>query len=180
LAIDGRFDDCPHLHLENFRIGDREPASAMPQHRVRLVQLLHAPRHSLGRYPDFLGASSACLASSCGTNSCSGGSISRIVTGSPSIASKMPMKSRRWNGSSFIERLAPRLRVIREDHFLDRQLAVGALLGMLEILEEHVLGAAKPDSLGAHFARQAGVVRRVGIRANADFRCLSAHFIKVA
>ena len=45
-------------------------------------------------------ASSACLAFSCGTNSCSGGSINRIVTGRPSIAWKMPTKSRRWNGSS--------------------------------------------------------------------------------
>ena len=34
-----------------------------------------------------------------GRNSCSGGSISRIVTGSPSIASKISVKSWRWSGS---------------------------------------------------------------------------------
>mmetsp|Transcript_17127 Transcript_17127/g.40886 ORF Transcript_17127/g.40886 Transcript_17127/m.40886 type:complete len:379 (+) Transcript_17127:738-1874(+) len=33
---------------------------------------------------------------SCGRNSCSGGSSRRIVTGSPSIAAKMPSKSSRW------------------------------------------------------------------------------------
>ena len=38
--------------------------------------------------------------SSLGRNSCSGGSSSRIVTGRPSIASKIPMKSCFWNGSS--------------------------------------------------------------------------------
>ena len=35
-----------------------------------------------------------------GRNSCSGGSISRIVTGSPSIASRIPRKSSRCSGSS--------------------------------------------------------------------------------
>ena len=45
-------------------------------------------------------ATSAWPASSCGRNSCSGGSSRRIVTGRPSIASKMPMKSCFWNGSS--------------------------------------------------------------------------------
>src|SRR5439155_592351 len=36
-----------------------------------------------------------------GRNSWSGGSRRRIVTGSPSIARKIPMKSSRWNGRSF-------------------------------------------------------------------------------
>src|SRR5882724_130612 len=36
-----------------------------------------------------------------GRNSCSGGSSSRTVTGSPSIARKIPTKSSRWNGRSF-------------------------------------------------------------------------------
>ena len=45
-------------------------------------------------------ASSSCWACSCGTNSCSGGSSRRTVTGRPSIAVKMPTKSSRWKGSS--------------------------------------------------------------------------------
>ena len=43
---------------------------------------------------------SSVASSSAGRNSCSGGSRSRIVTGRPAIASKMPSKSDCWNGSS--------------------------------------------------------------------------------
>ena len=46
-------------------------------------------------------ASARCSFSSCGTNSCNGGSIVRIVTGFPFITSKMPAKSLRCNGRSF-------------------------------------------------------------------------------
>ena len=85
------------------------------------------------------------------------------------MASKIPMKSRRWNGRSLSRDFAPRLGRIREDHFLNRVLALDAFLGMLEILEEHVLGAAKADALGAHFSRYAGIARRIGIGAHAEF-----------
>ncbi len=43
---------------------------------------------------------------------------------------------------------------------------------MLEVLEEHVLGAAQPDALGAHFAGHARVLRRIRIGAHADFPVL--------
>ena len=43
---------------------------------------------------------SSVASSSGGRNSCSGGSSSRIVTGRPAIASKIPSKSACWNGSS--------------------------------------------------------------------------------
>ncbi len=60
-------------------------------------------------------------------------------------------------------------------------LALDALFGMLEILEEHVLGSAQADALRAHFAGHAGIAaayrhwcaRRV-------FAILSAHFNKVS
>ncbi len=45
-------------------------------------------------------AASAWPFSSCGRNSCSGGSSVRIVTGKPFIARKMPSKSARWKPSS--------------------------------------------------------------------------------
>src|SRR2546427_2935278 len=52
-------------------------------------------------------------------NSCSGGSSRRIVTGSPSIARKMPTKSSRWKGSSF---LTAECRVARsEEHTSELQ-----------------------------------------------------------
>ena len=65
------------------------------------------------------------------------------------------------------ERLAAGFGVVRDDHLLDGQLPVGARLGLLEILEEHVLGAAEADAFGAHFAGLAGVVGRVGVGAHA-------------
>ena len=70
--------------------------------------------------------------------------------------------------------------VVGEDHFLNGVLAFDALLGVLEILEEHVLGAAEADAFGAHFAGLAGVLRRVGIGAHAEAAHLSAHFISVS
>ena len=39
---DGRFKNGARLHLGNFRISDSEPASAMSEHGIELVQLLHA------------------------------------------------------------------------------------------------------------------------------------------
>jgi pyruvate, orthophosphate dikinase len=42
----------------------------------------------------------SCRSSSLGRNSCSGGSIRRIITGRPVMASNRPSKSLRWNGSS--------------------------------------------------------------------------------
>ena len=51
LTIDRRFDDRAHLHLENFRIRDAQTATAMAEHGVRFVQLLHASLNCLTRRP---------------------------------------------------------------------------------------------------------------------------------
>ena len=51
------FDNCLHLHFENLGVGDRQPATAMAQHRVELVELLDALGNVLGRYIDLLGQS---------------------------------------------------------------------------------------------------------------------------
>ena len=58
------------------------------------------------------------------------------------------------------QRGATRLLVLGEDH-----LAHGA---DARFLEEHVLGAAKPDALRAELDRGARVLRRIGIDAHAD------------
>ena len=56
-----------------------------------------------------------------------------------------------------VERGPARRLVVREDHLLDhRQL----------LAEEHVLGAAEPDSLGAQLTRFRRVGRRVGVRVH--------------
>ena len=95
-----------------------------------------------------------------GRNSCSGGSSSRIVTGRPSMASKRPSKSACWSGSSSssaARRPASSSAMIIRCIF---GLAVGG--------HEHVLGPAQADALGAELARAAGVLRRVGVRADAE------------
>ena len=56
------------------------------------------------------------------------------------------------------ERGAAALLVVGQDHLAHRADAVG--------LEEHVLGAAEPDALGAELQRDARVVRRVGVGAH--------------
>ena len=75
-----------------------------------------------------------------------------------------------------VESLAARLRRVRQDHFLNGLLALGALLRLLEILEEHVLGAAKADAFGAHFASSARILRRIGVGAHAELADLIGPF----
>ena len=58
------------------------------------------------------------------------------------------------------ERRAARFLVVGEDHLAHR---LDALL-----VEEHVLGAAKPDAFGAEAHRRFGVGRRIGIGAHAE------------
>ena len=58
------------------------------------------------------------------------------------------------------ERRAAALLVVRQDHLAHREDAVG--------VEEHVLGAAEPDALGAELERDARIVRRVGIGAHLE------------
>ena len=66
--------------------------------------------------------------------------MSRIVTGSPSISSRISSKSARCRGSSVGERLLLLLVVAGQDQVLDE---------LASLAEEHVLGAAQPDPLGA-------------------------------
>ncbi len=68
----------------------------------------------------------------------------------------------------FRQRIAAGFRTIRYDHLLNRELPIVALFRLLEILEEHVLGATEPDALGAHFARFLSVVRGIGVRAHSE------------
>ena len=61
-------------------------------------------------------------------------------------------------GQQLGKRLAASLLVLGEDHLAHGDDAA--------LLEEHMLGAAEPDALGAEGARLAGVGRRVGIGAH--------------
>ena len=98
VELAGRLDDGARLHLGDLGIGDAEAHAAVAEHRVELVELLDAvqQRLLLGelRRPCRPSASSLAIStirsSRFGRNSCSGGSIVRIVTGSPCIALNTP------------------------------------------------------------------------------------------
>ena len=67
------------------------------------------------------------------------------------------MKSARCSGSSDRQRGGPFVGVSGQDHPFDQRPPV---------TEEHVLGAAQPDALGAEGARPGGVLGGVGIGAD--------------
>jgi len=69
------------LHLKNFRISDGKAATAMAEHGVGFVQLLDAAHHGLDIDLQ-IARQFFLLGTLVRTNSCSGGSINRIVTGS--------------------------------------------------------------------------------------------------
>ena len=130
-------EDRPRLHLGDFRVGDAEPAAAMAHHRVELVEFLDAHADLAGRDLHLV-RQGLWPASSCGTNSCNGGSSRRIVTGRPLIARNRSSKSARWIGNSLASACGGRL-VVGQDHLAHRLDAVA--------FEEHVLGAAQADAL---------------------------------
>src|SRR5580704_9437843 len=90
-------------------------------------------------------ATSAISSSLCGKNSCSGGSSRRMVTGA-------------LHRQEFRQRRAARFLVAGQNHLAHGADAV--------LVEEHVLGAAEPDTLGAEFDRGTRIGRRVGIGAH--------------
>ena len=83
-----------------------------------------------------------------------------MVTGRPAMIRKISAKSPRWAGSNLSSARAAAGLVLGEDHLAD----VGDPLGV----EEHMLGAAQADPLGAELARGAAVERRLGIGAHAE------------
>ncbi len=94
----GGLDDRARLHLGDLGVRDAEPDAAMPEHRIELVELLDAAQQRV-LLVELLAASCPCASSVAmstirssrfGRNSCSGGSIVRMVTGVPCIALNTP------------------------------------------------------------------------------------------
>ena len=121
----------------------------MPRRHPRVPSIGFASRHALGGGEErAAGVVELALArrvtsssSMSGRNSCSGGSSSRTVTGRPSIASRIPTKSARWSvsSSSSAALLLGFVGVGEDEPLHERQ----------PVAEEHVLGAAQADALGA-------------------------------
>ena len=83
-----------------------------------------------------------------------------MVTGSPFISRKMPMKSPFCIGRILASAFSPPFHVLGQDHLAHRSDPVG--------LEEHVLGAAQADPFGAELAGDLGILRRIGIGAHPE------------
>ncbi len=99
---------------------------------------------------------SLCASSSVeGKNSCSGGSSNRTVTGRPSIAARMDDEVLALDEAQLLERVGLLGRRLGQDHPPHHGQAV--------LAQEHVLGAAQTDALGAELARVGGVVAGVGV-----------------
>ena len=109
--------------------------------------------------PSFL-ASSFWAFSSCGTNSCSGGSKRRMVTGRPFMALKMPSKSLRWYGRSFLRAFS---RPARSSARI-----ISRMASMRSPSKNICSVRVRPIALGAESTGHGGIVRRIGIGADAD------------
>ena len=164
LELGGGLGDRPDLHREQAGDDQAEPHAPQAQHRVGLVQPRARRRAVRAARPGSspLALATATLTASSvrsGRNSCSGGSIRRTVTGSPSIAVKISTKSARWSGSSASSAACLVSWVLGQDQPLDQ---------LAPVAEEHVLGTAQADALGAEAAGARGV--RTGVGVGADQR----------
>ena len=147
----------------------------MAEHRVGLVQRVRRDAASSPRsLPVALRQLVASPRRSCGRNSCSGGSSRRMVTGRPSmIAEDADEVARAASAAAWRARVAPAFGVVGQDHLAHGDDAVG--------VEEHVLGAAEADALGAE--ARAPCARRAACRrwcAPSCVRTSSAQPISVA
>ena len=88
-----------------------------------------------------------------------------MVTGRPAMISNSSTKSARCIGNSLAIAVRRDLLVVGEDHLAHRLDAV--------LVEEHVLGAAEADALGAETHGGLRVGRRIGIGAHAE----AAHLV---
>jgi hypothetical protein len=96
-----------HLHLQDLGVGHAQAAAAVAQHRVGFLVHGHpaADRRDVRRIDHELSATSGMAASRrAGGTRAAGGRAGGPSPASPCIAVKMPMKSSRWKGSSFLLR----------------------------------------------------------------------------
>ena len=163
----GRLEDGPRLHLGDLGIRDAEPHAAVAEHRVELVQLLDAVQQGLLRGQ--LGGVAArglelrdldhqvfALRQELVQRRIDRADGDRLAVHGLEHAVEVAALQRQQLG----QRGPAVLLVVGEDHalhLLDAALA-----------EEHVLGAAQPDAAGAERVRQLGLVRLVGVGADAE------------
>ncbi len=152
-----RLEDGAGLHLVDLGIGDAEPAAAMAQHRVGFLQ----HRRALGDMVDG-----------------DAGGLGHLLHLAAGIGQELVQRR--------IEQADGHRQALHDAEQLDEIVALhGQDLGQRRAapldglghdhlahgddaaaVEEHMLGAAEPDALGAEAARHAGIVRRLGVGAH--------------
>ena len=163
LALDRRLDDRADLHAEDLGVGDRQTATAVAEHRVRLMQLrdaaldlLEAEAHLLRELGLLLLVVRHELVERRVKQAHGDGQAVHRGEDADEVGALERQQLR--------ERLLARLGRLAEDHLADRSRALAA--------EEHVLGAAEADADRAELARAPRVLGAVGVRADLHVRVL--------
>ena len=161
----GRAHDRLDLHLVDLGHQDPEPAAAGAEHRVLLVDLLHA-RERLLELLEVVGALDPRALDL-------RAQVRQVLEELVQRRVEQPDRHRQAR-----HRLEQALEVLLlERQQLRQRGAPGVLvvghdhrphLGLAVLGHEHVLRAAEADALGAELARLAGVLGRVGVRAHAE------------
>ena len=165
VAFDRRFDDRPHLHLQNFRIRDGQATPAVSQHGVGFVQLRHAALHGFHGNAQFLGQFrllGVLVRHELVQRRIDQANRNRKTIHHLKDADEVAALERQ----QLVQSLDAGLLLVRQDHLLNRQLPLVALLRLLEVGEEHMLGADQPNALRAEFKSLPRILRRIRICAH--------------
>ncbi len=149
----------PRLHFGNFRIDDAEPAAAETEHRIELVQFLHALLNLLNRHAHFLGQII----------------LRRVVMREEFMQRRIQEANGRRQtfqfledadeilllvGQNFGQGFFPVFQIVGQNHFAHGVNAVA--------LKEHVLGAAEANAGGPERERIGRLFGCVGIGADLE------------
>jgi len=159
LDVDSGLDDGAGLHGGDLRVGDSQTAAAVAHHGVELVeggddglQLLHSHVHLLGQGDNvLLGGGQELVERGIQEADGDGLALHGLV---------QALEVGALHGQQLGQGLLPLLHSLGDDHLPHGGDAVG--------VEEHVLGAAEADALGAELGGLLGVTGGVGVGADAQ------------
>src|SRR4029077_8200110 len=168
LALHCRLNDRPHLHFKYLWKCNRQTATAMAKHWIGLMQLCNTTCNHFYINADFLCQFALLLGLMWDEF------VKRRINQSDSYRKSVhdfkdanEVAPLVWQ--ELVERFLPRDGGIGNNHLLDCQLPLNALLRMFKIFEKHMLGSDQADSFRAHVARFLRVIRGIGIRPHVKF-----------
>src|SRR5690606_25007123 len=158
LAVDHRLDDGAHLHAQDLGVADGEAAAAVAEHGVQLVELGDALAQLLRG-----NAQAACDL------------LDRFVVVGEELVQRRVEEADGDGQALHGGEDADEVVALEGQEFLEGRLAFIHRLGDNHLphggdavaLEEHVLGAAEADALGAELPGPLGIGRGVGVGADA-------------